>query len=235
MKFKDLTGKKFGFLKVLGYSHTDQNGRQRWNCLCTCGNKTVVRSDSLKDGSTKSCGKIHVNNIVEIDNKTIGIIIKSPKHGQKICLIDKEDYDKVKDYRWYLMANYNYQNNIKFYVQSESKGYHVKLHRLLITTDKQVDHKNGNGLDNRKENLREATNLQNSQNKEKQNYKGKKLITSKYKGVWWCKTYKTWVSQIGLNYKRISLGRFKTEIEAAQAYNEAAVKYFGKFARLNKI
>lgn len=100
----------------------------------------------------------------------------------------------------------------------------IYIHGVL---PKNIDHIDGNGCNNKMENLREATASQNSMNR-----KGKKnSIYSKYKGVSFCKTRKKWVSQIKTNGKFISLGRFHTEEEAYKAYCLAAKKYFGEFAR----
>lgn len=93
-----------------------------------------------------------------------------------------------------------------------------------------IDHKNGNKSDNSWSNLREATNQQNEANKPI----GAKN-TSGHKGAFWHKRHKKWLSQIKVGGKNIHLGTFKTKEEAALAYNEAAIKYFGEFAWLNKV
>jgi len=91
-----------------------------------------------------------------------------------------------------------------------------------------VDHQNRNGLDNQRHNLREATHAQNMQNKlpEKRN-------TSGYKGVWPHNGH--WRSGIKVNGQRIHLGVFTDPIEAARAYDEAAIEHFGEFACTNDI
>ena len=100
-----------------------------------------------------------------------------------------------------------------------------------------VDHINGDKLDNRRENLRLATRGENEVNKRKRRtHKGRKP-TSKYKGVTKIKDRrkKRWRAIITFQKRIIHLGNFYTEKEAAEAYNEAAKKYYGDFAYLNKI
>jgi hypothetical protein len=92
-----------------------------------------------------------------------------------------------------------------------------------------VDHQNSNPLDNRRSNLRLATHLQNSHNRKKTKIK----TTSKYLGVSFDKYRKKWHVRILHMGKRINLGRFADEDEAGRAYDAAAKKYFGEFARLN--
>lgn len=91
-----------------------------------------------------------------------------------------------------------------------------------------VDHINGNTLDNRKVNLRPATNKQNRWNSKK-NINGK----SKYKGLSWDPTSKSWRVRIVDDGRKIHLGKYKDEIEAAKVYDKAAKKYRGQYARLN--
>jgi hypothetical protein len=92
-----------------------------------------------------------------------------------------------------------------------------------------VDHINRNGLDNRKANLRLATISENCRNRGI-----RKGASSKFKGVHWCNTRKKWLVGIKLNGHRKHLGSFDNEIKAAKAYDEAAKKYHGQFATLNR-
>jgi hypothetical protein len=91
------------------------------------------------------------------------------------------------------------------------------------------DHINHNGLDNRKANLRQATRAQNCWNKRKQ----KGSHSSKYKGVSWLSREKKWQARIQANGRKIFIGSFKNEIDAAKAYDRAAKKYYKEFASLN--
>lgn len=94
----------------------------------------------------------------------------------------------------------------------------------------QVDHINNVKDDNRIVNLREATNAENSKNK-----KAQVGGSSKYKGVCWYKSSSKWSAQIRVNYKKIHLGHYDNEEEAALAYNKAALELFGEFAKINEI
>lgn len=89
-----------------------------------------------------------------------------------------------------------------------------------------VDHINGNGLDNRRVNLRLATSLQNQGNSRK-----RRNASSYYKGVSWYKPLKKWRAQIKVDKHVIHLGYFVSEEEAAIVYQEAAIAHFGEFAR----
>ncbi len=92
--------------------------------------------------------------------------------------------------------------------------------------EQDIDHIDGNRTNNRIENLREATRSQNNGNS-----KIARNNTSGYKGVQWCKTTKKWRSVIWINNKRKCLGRYDDIENAAKAYHEAAIVYFGVYAK----
>ena len=105
------------------------------------------------------------------------------------------------------------------------------MHREVANTPDGLvcDHINGNSLDNRKANLRSATHLQNCWNARKYS----QSCSSKYKGVMFYKMRQKWGATICVHGKKIFLGLFVDEIQAAKEYDEAAKKHFGEFAALN--
>lgn len=107
------------------------------------------------------------------------------------------------------------------------------LHRLIMSPGKNfvIDHKNHDTLDNRRKNLRICTKMQNSQNL----LRAWKKNRTGFKGVYACHTYDGFYAQINMNGKRTHVGSFKSKVEAARAYNLAALKEYGEFAQLNKI
>jgi hypothetical protein len=151
-----------------------------------------------------------------------------PLTQNKYALVDDEDYEYLNQFKWHI-ANKYAARDLK---EKEGRGRHkVYMHREILNLHglTQGDHKFGNKLDNQKKNLRPCTNQQNTFNGKKR--KG----SSQNKGVYFMRRDRVWVAEIGIDGKGIYLGRFKTEEAAAIAYNEAAIKYFGEFARLNVI
>jgi HNH endonuclease/AP2 domain len=111
-------------------------------------------------------------------------------------------------------------------------GKQTGMHRMVLgSTAEIVDHINGNGLDNRRANLRDATKSQNQQNRKRPNKNNK----SGYKGVYWHGTASKWVAAITVESKFHGLGLYEKKEEAALAYNVAALRLYGEFAALNQI
>lgn len=118
----------------------------------------------------------------------------------------------------------------KLYAMRKCSGKMIAMHNVVLPVKKgsHTDHINGNTLDNRKANLRECTPAQNIQNSvlRKDNKTG-------FKGVHWHKKNRHFRTRIEVNGKRISLKTHKTALDAAKAYDNAARKYYGQYARLN--
>jgi len=148
-------------------------------------------------------------------------------HG-KIALIDDEDWDLVCGYSWY----YFHDDHNEYAKAREPKTRReVRMHRLIMDAPRgvQVDHWNGNGLDNQRHNLRLCTNGQNRQNSSKSS-----KAAFRYKGVsWHDKGHSRIQASIKFNGKTIPLGYYDREEDAARAYDAKARELFGEFARLN--
>lgn len=156
--------------------------------------------------------------------------IVSPKHGKFVVYYDEADHELVNRHIWGVRCQ-----NGKVYARTNDykKGVsnYIDMHRLMLGFPKSgIDHIDGNGLNNTRNNLRVSTQAQNTRNQ-----RIKKTNTSGYKGVSFCKKKKKYSCHITLNYKHIFGGYFKNPIEAAKKYNFLAIKYHGEFAKLNEI
>ena len=154
----------------------------------------------------------------------------------KKAIVDDQDYEIIVNsgYLWHAQ-NYAPVSNLWYAVGSKD-GSVVMMHRFILgLSDKSVktDHVNGNGLDNRRCNLRASSHAENMRNSSK-----RKTSKWPYKGVWFDGRHdlgKPWRARIQFDGKRKWLGNFSTAEEAARAYNEAALELHGNFARLNFI
>jgi hypothetical protein len=136
-------------------------------------------------------------------------------------LFDESDAESVLCRTWSVVRHRH-----TFYAQTHVGETVKRLHVLLIPGAKIVDHRNGNGLDNRRENLRACNHSQNARNAKKV-----ATATSKYKGV--VNRWGSFYAAIWDGEKQIYLGAFKSEISAALAYDVCAERLFGEFCRLN--
>ena len=140
----------------------------------------------------------------------------------KFAKVDDEDFDKINQYKWCFIESHG--------ASWRRKGKGILMHRFIINAPKylEVDHKNGDRLDNQKNNLRICTHADNMRNR-----KINKSTMSGYKGV--RNNHGRWQACITFNHKFIHLGNFTDKKVAAQKYNETAKQYFGEFARLNEL
>lgn len=216
---KDLTGQRFGNLVVIRPNGKRFN-KKAWLCQCDCGNFYTGMTVQLTSGKAKSCGCSHYGckdrNHYDLSNEFgIGFL----KDGIYF-LFDKEDYDKIKETKWYYDKN--------GYVCSCNEW----LHRVITDCPKgmEVDHINHNTLDNRKSNLRICTHQENlmNQNLNKNNKSGNK-------GVCYSKSINKYVATIGFKGKTINLGSYSTIDEAISVRKEAELKYFKQYSNKNLI
>lgn len=156
-----------------------------------------------------------------------------PLAGGKFVMVDAEDYLTLSQFKWHY-----HHDRLKGYAarttprNKEGKQDTIKMHRQIMNAPKgtQIDHINGDRLDNRKANLRFCTSLQNVRNT---------ALTARnssgYKGVSFFPSLKKWRADIRVNKKLIHLGLYVNIKDAAKAYNEAAIIHFKDFAWLNPI
>jgi hypothetical protein len=150
----------------------------------------------------------------------------------KYAKVDPDDYERLRKYEWLTKKGKN-----SFYARrrvptgKSKKEKLVYMHQMVVKVPKGmvIDHINQDGMDNRSDNLRPATYSQNLCNRKKRSG----AMYSKYKGVHWNKSHKKWAARITFEKKTIELGYYLSEIEAAKAYDRAAIKYHGEFACLN--
>ena len=145
----------------------------------------------------------------------------------KVALVDDGDYDLVSRFKWLAAKAPRtwYARRVDY---GAGRKKNESMHRLILNAppDKIVDHINGNGLDNRRENLRLATKIQNNCNT-----RLRRDNRSGYKGV--KRNALRWIARIRIDRKLIHLGSFATKEDAARAYDNAARQHFGEFAKLN--
>jgi hypothetical protein len=162
----------------------------------------------------------------------VGAVMKEiPLTQGKVALVDDEDFEELNRFKWYARRD---DRRGKYYAQRKVGPCSpiILMHRVIIKTlDGLItDHKDGNGLNNQKTNLRKCTEAENSFNKILM-----KNNTSGYKGVDFNKASNKFRARIAAFGRKICVGYFNNKTDAAIAYNQAAIKYHGEFARLNII
>ena len=147
----------------------------------------------------------------------------------QVAIIDDEDYEWLSQWKWYARKS----RNIWYAVRQEwenGRQKQIHMHREILKPPigMETDHRDRNGLNNQRNNLRIATRIQNTRNR-KANQNG----TSTFKGVFWNPAHDKWQAQIRVKRQRIHLGYFPCEMDAARTYDKAAKEYFGEFACIN--
>ncbi len=221
-KSKINIGDRFGRLVTM-YKIPYDKKNKKWHCKCDCGNFVDVFSGNLLKGDTISC-KCYAKEIHKKYNQydlsgEYGIGYAS--NGGEFYF-DLEDYDKIKEFCWMISINDGY-------VVTNTPGANtlLKMHRLLLNVyDKRiVDHESRIKTDNRKSNLRIATNSQNSMNSSLSI-----INTSGFTGISWCESRGKWETYLKINGEQKHLGRFFDLETAIKVRLSAEKKFFGEFA-----
>jgi hypothetical protein len=140
------------------------------------------------------------------------------------AIVDVEDFERLSQFNW--TAEWSKEART-FYAFRQVDGKSLRMHTFIMGV-LHVDHRNHEGLDNRKQNLRKCSGSQNQANLRKSTRN-----KSGFKGVSWNTSRKQWVAQLQCRGKHYWLGLFNTKEEAARAYDEAAKIHHGEFAVLN--
>lgn len=206
MKSCEICSKTTGIIK---------NSRKHGKVLCKKHYEQYQNYGKHLDSNQRT--QADPNEIVLYDDYAEVVLYDALSNEVARATVDIEDVLIVSGHKW------NLHNH--GYAHSHNGGL---LHKLIVDYDI-VDHKDSNPLNNRKSNLREATYSQNGINSEVS--RG----SSSYKGVHWMKSRSRWRTRIHYQGRTIHIGDFKTEAEAALAYNKKATELFGEFAYLNDV
>lgn len=152
---------------------------------------------------------------------------KIPLSQGKFALVDDEDFEKLNAFKWYARKHRKTYYAERHGINGSFKRTYLHHAIKMPEGENQIDHKDGNGLNNQKENLRECSHSQNICNQKRTKNK------CGFKGIYFDKRRKYFNARVTINKKTYFVGCFKTPEQAASAYDEAAKKYHGEFASTN--
>lgn len=229
---EDLTRKTFGRLTVIeqaeDYISPQGHHYSQWLCECSCKeqNRVVVSTNSLMSGDTMSCGCLKKESS-HLRMKKYNQYDLSGEYGigwtfntNEEFYFDLEDYNKIKDYCWVTSVDGVYHKLISYDTNTKKM---VKFSHIIGY--KNYDHIDRNPLNNRKSNLRECTQQENSRNRGKQSNN-----TSGYIGVFWHKRRQKWQAYVTIDRKQKVIGFYDDKQEAIKARLKAEQMYYGEFA-----
>lgn len=175
------------------------------------------------------------NYIVDTENNIAKLELHRRNEESLWTIVDLEDLERVINYpyTWYAKLNKSIGKYYVYASEYQPKTKRCKpifLHQFIMKANgKIVDHKNNDGLDNRKSNLRMATDKNNSTNRRSRN----KNNSSGYRNVSWSESYGKWIVQMQVNKKNTILGKFDDVHEAGKFSEEMRQKYYGEYAGKN--
>ena len=253
---KNIVGNKYGRLTVIKDSGLRQGGKVLWECLCDCQLELPIEKrkftyatksnldrgiNPTKKGGTRSCGCLHdeQSSINGKNNKKENSYdLTSAKYGIGKTYngyefyFDLEDYSIIRKYCWHKHQDGYLRTCIETKVDENGKrkNIYILMHNLIAKernmNGEEVDHINGKTYDNRKENLRAISHVDNSKNLKIYNSN-----KSGHKGVHLDKREQKWKSYITFEKKRIHLGTFNTYEDAVKIREDAEEKYFKEYNR----
>lgn len=238
-ELQTVIGKVFGRWTVIGplkFKETKKGRRVFWNCRCACGVEKFINKQRIESADALKCRRCAYNNLRALPNTakhfSNGTTVIFLQHKRKIlrCVIDTSDYPLVQAYRWHAVWS---SGSHTYYVLAEIQNRRdvQGIHRLILPGYQIVDHRDHNGLHNRRKNLRPANPRQSARYTRKKRHCGGVPTTSRYKGVHVNRG--RYRATIRVHGKLIHLGRFDNEKTAAHAYDVAARKFFGRFRMVN--
>ncbi|SPF55707.1 AP2 domain-containing protein (modular protein) [Candidatus Desulfosporosinus infrequens] len=218
---RDLEGREFGSLTIIAEAGRGKSGDTLWQCKCNCGKEIIATGSNIALGKTQSCGSCYSNSyrLSEDGNYMIGAFPNG-----KMFMFDLDDCQKVLSHTWHL--------DNKGYVFACIDHKLTRMHRYLMNAPDglDIDHIKGVRTDNRKSNLRFATQTENRRNK-----RVRKDSISGVKGVYYDKRFNKYRAGIRIDGRQIHLGYYSTLLKASESYDQAAIHYFGEFAWLNNL
>lgn len=158
------------------------------------------------------------------------ITINSPKFGSHEVFVDDADYERIVSFKWVVRIRRGAKYALRNIRTADCRSSREMHKEIMGDLPKGFvwDHRDGNGLNNCRSNLRPATRSQNNFNVHRQ-----PIFSSRYRGVWWDSLTQRWRSKIVFNGKKVHIGYFKDEMQAAVARDIACLKHHGEFAVLN--
>ena len=215
-----LEGHRFGRLVVKRYA-----GDSTWIVQCDCGNERRVGTTKLLHARWRSCGCWRVGPRTASPPPPVEGAKWIPLTRGKFALVDEGDYERLTEHHWSAVKS----GHVWYASRTLSGGRSIKMHKEImgVSHGVSIDHRNGDGLNNRRSNLRTATvsqQLMNTRPRRGKKYSSFKGVTRSSRGEW--------VAQIKVNGRGIRVPA-RSELEAAGIYDLLAGGYFGEFARPN--